>query len=192
MALDLDGLRGQGKEQKMRNGFTLTERLYKTADGEIVKEGHPDAAFVYRGPGRKIPMDQAIELGLISKKDAGAKTKEEPAKDDGDTVTVPDGVVPGETPGWPVAFDSGELLELTDEQRAALAEHEISGTISAEDVDAVIAEAGQVTTESTDAPAKEAEKPETPAPKKEAKKKAKKAASEKGARKPAKGKGRGK
>jgi hypothetical protein len=191
VALDLDDLQGQGKEQKMRNGFTLTERLYKTADDEIVREGHPDAAFVYRGPGRKIPMEQAIELGLISKKEASSKAKEEPAKEDGDTVTVPDGVVPGETPGWPVAPDSGELLELTDEQREALEERGISGTIAAEDVDGVIAAAGQTTEstpESTDAQAKEAEKP---APKKEGKKKAKKAASKKGSRK-RKAKGGGK
>jgi hypothetical protein len=40
---------------------------------------------------------------------------------DGDPIEIPDGVVPGETPGWPVD-DAGRPLRLTDEQRKKLAE----------------------------------------------------------------------
>ena len=49
----------------MRNGYVLEERLYKTEDGEVVREGDPRAAYVYRGPGRKIPMEEAKALGLV-------------------------------------------------------------------------------------------------------------------------------
>lgn len=37
-------------------------------------------------------------------------------------VEVPDGVVPGETPGWPIDADSGEPLDLPDQVREELAE----------------------------------------------------------------------
>lgn len=37
-------------------------------------------------------------------------------------VAVPDGVVPGETPGWPADAVSSEALALTDEERVRLAE----------------------------------------------------------------------
>lgn len=43
-------------------------------------------------------------------------------------VEVPEGVVPGETPGWPVDPTTGEPLDLTDEQRAELAKHELDKT----------------------------------------------------------------
>lgn len=42
-------------------------------------------------------------------------------------VTVPDGVVPGETPGWPADAVSGAPLDLTDEERARLASTPIGG-----------------------------------------------------------------
>lgn len=40
-------------------------------------------------------------------------------------VAVPDGVVPGETPGWPADAVTGEALALTDEERARLADSPI-------------------------------------------------------------------
>jgi hypothetical protein len=47
-------------------------------------------------------------ITLVEEKAAGA-------------VAVPDGVVPGETPGWPADAVSGAPLDLTDEERARLA-----------------------------------------------------------------------
>jgi|GEM_PF-5364720 len=48
----------------MRNGFTLEERLYKTEDGEIVREGDERAVTVYRGIGQQISLSEAAALGL--------------------------------------------------------------------------------------------------------------------------------
>lgn len=40
-------------------------------------------------------------------------------------VVVPEGVIPGETPGWPVDAETGEPLALTDEERQQLADSEL-------------------------------------------------------------------
>lgn len=42
------------------------------------------------------------------------------------TVEVPEGVIPGETPGWPVD-ETGTVLDLTPEQREELAKAELDG-----------------------------------------------------------------
>jgi hypothetical protein len=56
-----------------------------------------------------------------------------------DEVEVPDGVVPGETPGWPLGVF---VVPLTDEQRAELAEAGISGTLTHEDLVGLLTPAG--------------------------------------------------
>lgn len=56
-----------------------------------------------------------------------------------DTVEVPEGVVPGETPGWPLLVF---VAPLTEEQRAALAEAGVSGTHTPEELVDWLAEAG--------------------------------------------------
>jgi hypothetical protein len=60
----------------MKQSFTLEERLYKTEEGEIVKEGDPRAATIYRGPGQKIPHEEAVALGLVEG-DAAAEVESE-------------------------------------------------------------------------------------------------------------------
>lgn len=50
-------------------------------------------------------------------------------------VEIPDGVVPGETPGWPLV-----VLSLTDEQRDLLAEAGVSGTLTVDELSAKFAE----------------------------------------------------
>jgi hypothetical protein len=40
---------------------------------------------------------------------------------DGEPIEIPDGVTPGETPGWPVDAVTGAPLRLTDEQRQKVA-----------------------------------------------------------------------
>jgi hypothetical protein len=56
---------GEGREENvMRNGFTLEERLYKTEDGEVVREGDERAVTVYRGIGQQISLSEAVALGL--------------------------------------------------------------------------------------------------------------------------------
>ena len=49
----------------MAETFKAKERLFKTVDGRIVPEGHPDAATLVAIPEREIPMAEAIELGLV-------------------------------------------------------------------------------------------------------------------------------
>lgn len=144
-----------------RIGYVLQEGegLSKTTDGEIVLSSDPKAAFIYRGPGQKISPSQAEELGFVAKgkgkKVAEAQAEEDNSdsgKDSGDSgdskdsgessdapaVEVPDGVVPGETPGWPLDAETGEPLNLNDDQRSALAENDISGEIDVDDVDDLV------------------------------------------------------
>lgn len=195
---------GRGKEKEMRNGFRLKERLYKTKDGEVVRQGHPDAVEVYRGVGQQISMEEAVALGLVDG-DAEAtggieisaefdvramddeqlvatfldtfaevfergedrleeaiteeqaermaelysKVGEEDSGEDGE-VEVPDGVVPGETPGWPIV--NGVVVDLPDEVREQLAAVDLTGEAAepfegyaaagADDVIAKVAELG--------------------------------------------------
>ncbi|HET9199242.1 MAG TPA: hypothetical protein VFN92_13430 [Solirubrobacterales bacterium] len=56
----------------MQHGFTLEERLYKTEDDEIVREGDPKAAVLYKGLGQKIPLEEAIGLGLTDGEESSA------------------------------------------------------------------------------------------------------------------------
>lgn len=149
----------------MEKGFTLEERLYKTEDGEVVREGHADAATIYRGAGQKISFEEARELGLLEDGPAEAESEEgkyegrllkdctdeelldhfvdlvkeirdrdidedlveskipdELNQGDEDSevqVEIPDGVVPGETPGWPIV--NGVVVDLPDQVREELA-----------------------------------------------------------------------
>lgn len=52
-------------------------------------------------------------------------------------VDVPDGVTPGETPGWPIDAVTGGALALTDEQRSGLEADGISG-------DAIVTRQGDI------------------------------------------------
>lgn len=47
--------------------YVVEERLYKTTDGRVVKDGDPDAAFVFLTPGKHIPRKEAEALGLVTK-----------------------------------------------------------------------------------------------------------------------------
>jgi hypothetical protein len=80
----------------------------------IVKAGSeiPATYIDSTGEEQKVDFDRLQELGLIQGK---APESESPAE-----VVVPEGVVPGETPGWPVDAETGKPLDLTDEQRRAL------------------------------------------------------------------------
>jgi hypothetical protein len=72
------------------------------------------------------------------------------AEEPDDEIEIPDGVTPGETPGWPLGLF---VVPLTDEQRAELADAGISGTHTEEDLTALL---GALT------PAAEGETPDTP------------------------------
>lgn len=73
MALEVETLKDQ--EAKVAT-HTVTERLYKTADGEIVKDGDSRAAFLYATEGQEIPIEEARECGLV-----GEEVKVEPEPD---------------------------------------------------------------------------------------------------------------
>ena len=53
-------------EEQMKRGFLLKDKLWLTADQKtVVPDGHPDAAFLLGTPGKKVPHQQALDLGLI-------------------------------------------------------------------------------------------------------------------------------
>lgn len=42
-------------------------RLWLTADrSQVVEEGHPDARFIFCGPGRRISVENATRYGLVA------------------------------------------------------------------------------------------------------------------------------
>lgn len=47
--------------------YQVKDRLYETADGDIVEEGHADAAFLFATPGDEIPLEVAEERGLVKR-----------------------------------------------------------------------------------------------------------------------------
>lgn len=49
--------------------FAVTQDLCKTKDGRVVPAGDPEAHTVFKGEGQTIPMDQAVELGLVEKEE---------------------------------------------------------------------------------------------------------------------------
>jgi hypothetical protein len=53
----------EGAETEM---WPSDRHLYKTIDGRIVEDGHPDARFLFATPGYLIPKAQAVELGLVA------------------------------------------------------------------------------------------------------------------------------
>lgn len=46
----------------------ITERLYTTAKGDVVEDGHPDAAFLFAIPGDEIPLAEAEAKGLVKQR----------------------------------------------------------------------------------------------------------------------------
>lgn len=50
-----------------------TERIYRTRDGRLVKEGHLDAAFLAYPPGSQIPADEARANGLLDDEQAAPR-----------------------------------------------------------------------------------------------------------------------
>jgi pyruvate/2-oxoglutarate dehydrogenase complex dihydrolipoamide acyltransferase (E2) component len=90
------------------------------------------------------------EKVLAERDELAARVEELKAQLQPTEVDVPEGVVPGETPGWPVDAESGGPLALSDEQRATLADKGITGTVAAEDVQALVE--GMMTVEPDDGP----------------------------------------
>lgn len=76
MALEITSLTDQEDGQM----HTVTDRLYKTADGKVVEDGHPDAAFLYATPGDEIPLEQARADGLIKQAPQPADKQARPAR----------------------------------------------------------------------------------------------------------------
>lgn len=75
--------------------------------------------------------DQEVDEDLIE------KTREALGRVFGDEVTVPDGVVPGETPGWPVDAATGKVLRLPDQVREELAKIPIGESSGDDDLEAL-------------------------------------------------------
>lgn len=127
----------------MGNGngvYVATESFSTEIDGEYysvtaketrVREGH---ILLTQNPEYFKPVDENVTYDLETATAAPGESRGGPGKDgaspEADQVEVPDGVTPGETPGWPVDSETGKPLALTDEQRAELAKVELDPTTS--------------------------------------------------------------
>lgn len=58
------------------------KRIYRTADGKVVDEGHPDAAYLVVGPGGELSDDEAKEYGLVKAQAEPADAKARAKPDD--------------------------------------------------------------------------------------------------------------
>jgi hypothetical protein len=69
-----------------------TERLYLTVDrSRVVKEGDPDAAFLYRTPGKEISADDMKRYGLTeSKAEKNAESKAQNAPPENKAEAAPE------------------------------------------------------------------------------------------------------
>jgi hypothetical protein len=56
---------GMSFKQEVRGPMRAEKRLYVTVDGQVVDEGHPDAAFLLAAPGQDIPNETAAQYGLL-------------------------------------------------------------------------------------------------------------------------------
>lgn len=62
--------------------FTATERLWLTADRErVVKDGDPQAAFLFATPGKKISAEDVERFGLKARKRAPENKAMQPDED---------------------------------------------------------------------------------------------------------------
>lgn len=105
------------------------------APGESVpdEEGRSYASLLRTKRIAKVP--DSAEMGdaelaeayekVEGERDAGLKRLAD--LEDETPVEVPDDVTVGETPGWPINAVTGTALDLTEEQRTALAADEMSG-----------------------------------------------------------------
>lgn len=84
------------------------------------------------GANGNVVKDDLVKAILKAEAKAETETPAEP-------VEVPEGVVPGETPGWPVDAETGEPLQLTDEQREQVAALDPPLTDPVDDFDALLA-----------------------------------------------------
>lgn len=56
--------------------FKVSERIYRTTDGRLVRENDPDAAFLAYPAGQDLSDEEAQRFGLL---DFGAKRAPQPA-----------------------------------------------------------------------------------------------------------------
>jgi pyruvate/2-oxoglutarate dehydrogenase complex dihydrolipoamide acyltransferase (E2) component len=100
-------------DEEGRNYASLlrTKRIAKVPDS--AEMGDAELAEAYE----KVTGERDVALARVTEFEAG----------DAGPVETPEGVTPGETPGWPIDAVTGGPLALTDEQRDGLAADEISG-----------------------------------------------------------------
>lgn len=93
------------------------------AEGKIA-EGKPtdsDQSHLEAQLRRAESTIKRLEADGGDSEDAGDTPPEPPEETPETEVEVPEGVVPGETPGWPVDGETGEPLDLPDQVREELA-----------------------------------------------------------------------
>lgn len=77
-------------EQAPQPRITVNERLYRTRDGRLVLEGHPDAAFLFCAPGTEVDAAEFERLTLdvpeVLMEDAERQSFQAAAEDEGEAV----------------------------------------------------------------------------------------------------------
>lgn len=100
--------------------------------------GRDYAALLYLGQIREVDdivglSDDAVRAELkkvtAERDELKGRVDQLEADDEIPTVEVPDGVVPGETPGWPLV-----VFPLPDDVRALLAEADVSGAVTIDEL----------------------------------------------------------
>lgn len=71
------------KAADMASKITVDRRLWLTADGKLVEDGDPKAAFLWAGEGREVRADEAERLGYRPSRTKAQPPAEEPADGDG-------------------------------------------------------------------------------------------------------------
>jgi hypothetical protein len=162
--------------------FIATESFTCEIDGEHyavikgktrVRGEHP---LVQDNPEYFKPVDDDItyELETAMNSGRGGRRGPEPSET---KIEIPEGAVPGETPGWPVHEETGEPLDLTPEQREEL----VQAALDAGETENAEGSAGD-----SEESAEEGAEPAKPAPEKPAKPAAEKSpAKPRASRKPA-------
>ena len=116
MALTITYINEQAPSPKV----TVSERLWRTEDGRLVGDGHPDAAFLFCSPGREVSkaefesftLDKSVKVN-VSEVERGA--------DDGDAGAYAEPQIKATGGGW-YELPNGERVKGKRAAEATLAE----------------------------------------------------------------------
>lgn len=119
-------------EEAREHFQSVVDEIYGLFLADVAKGRGVSAAKVRTdfGEGRMLSAKKAVEAGMADRVDTIENVLADLTRGKGGRrrASIPEGVTPGETPGWPIDAQTGELLDLTPEQREALAQVSITKT----------------------------------------------------------------